>query len=287
MKKIYLLFFVGFLFALNIFCWKEVFVLASNNDLKVVYFDVGQGDSVFIETPQRHQVLIDGGPTPVVLSKLAKEMPFWDRTIDLVILSHPEKDHMAGLLDVLQRYKADYILWSGVVRSSSEYQKWIEVLEKQKKMGTKIIIAESNQRIAVGESFIDILHPFDNLVGNDSKDSNDTSVVFDLTFYENSFLFVGDISSSLEKKLVNSGINLTSNVLKVAHHGSKYSTSDIFLENVKPEVAIISVGENSYGHPTPEVLQRLDDFEVKTLRTDQIGDITILSDGENLKIKNN
>jgi competence protein ComEC len=287
MKKKYLLLFAGFLFALNIFCWQEVFVLASSNDLKVVFFDVGQGDSAFIETPKRHQILIDGGPGSTVLSKLAKNMPFWDRTLDLVILTHPESDHMQGLLDVLQRYKADYILWTGIKRTSAEYNAWINVLKNQEKIGTKIISAESGQKIKIGPAVIDILHPLENLSGKEPKNTNDTSVVSYLIYGSNSFLFTGDISNVAEKELIVSIENIDLDVLKVAHHGSKYSTSDIFLESVKPKIAVISVGKNSYGHPTPEVLQRLDDFEVKTLRTDQIRAITILSDGENLKIINN
>lgn len=288
MKKIYIIFFAGFLLALNIFCWKEVFVLTSDNDLKVKFFDVGQGDSAFIETPGLHQILIDGGPTSAVLAKLAENMPFWDRTIDLIILTHPEKDHMQGLIYVLKRYKADYILWTGIKKTSAEYNAWTDVLLKQEKMGAKIISAELGQKIKIGEVVIDILHPLENLSGKEPKNTNDTSVVSHFIFGENSFLFTGDISSSVEKELANSHelANLKSDVLKVAHHGSKYSTSDLFLENVLPKIAVISDGKgNSYGHPTPEVLQRLADFGIQALRTDQKGDITILSDGSNLQIQ--
>ena len=214
-------------------------------------------------------------------------MPVWDKEIDLVILSHPERDHMQGVMDVLQRYKADYILWSGVKKNTSEYDKWIKVLEKQKNMGAKVIIAKSGQKIKAGNVLIDTVFPLENVEGKELKDtSNDEGVVLRLIFGKNSFLFTGDMSSVAEKELVNSGENILSDVLKVAHHGSKYSTSDLFLKNVKPAIAVIEVGKNSYGHPTQETLQRLDSFGARVLRTDQNGDITIISNGNDIYINN-
>ncbi|MCX6719848.1 MAG: ComEC/Rec2 family competence protein [Candidatus Staskawiczbacteria bacterium] len=290
------------LLALNFFCWREVFVLNVTRELRVDFLDVGQGDSAFVETPEGYQILIDGGPNSVVLEKLAERMPFWDKTIDLVILTHPEKDHMTGLLDVLEKYKVDYFLWNGIVKNDAENKKLAILLEKAQKPAnnfllaainqntpTKVITANAGQEIKAGKTLIDILFPFENLAGKETKNSsNDTCVVSKVIFGNNSFLFTGDIDSVAEKQLANSYelVGLKSDVLKVAHHGSKYSTSDLFLENVKPKIAIIEVGKNSYGHPTPETLQRLADFGIKTLRTDQNGDITILSNGNNLKISN-
>jgi len=291
MPKKIILAFATLLFFLNVICWKEVFALTSNNNLKVDFLDVGQGDSVFIETPEMHQILIDGGPNSSLLGKLSSLMPFWDKSLDLVILTHPEKDHMQGLIYTLQRYKADYILWTGVKKSAAEYDAWLKILEKQKKMGAKIIIAESGQEIKAGNVLIDTLYPLENIGGKEMKNtSNDTCVVSKLIFGKDSFLFTGDISSVAEKILANSYelANLKSDVLKVAHHGSKYSTSDIFLSAVEPEIAVISVGEkNTYGHPTPEVLQKLEKFGIKALRTDIDGDIKMESDGKNIKIIKN
>ena len=285
MRKKVLLYFIGVLFLLNIFAWQEVFDLARADNFKVVFLDVGQGDSAFIETPQMHQILIDGGPDSTILEKLEKLMPLADRTIDLIILTHPEKDHMRGLIEVLQRYKVGHILWTGVVRDTPEYQKWISALTEEQEQGAKIIIAKSGQIIKAGKVEIDILFPFENLVGRELKDSNDSSIVSRLIFNNNSFLFTGDISSKAEEKLVNEGINLQSDVLKISHHGSKYSTSNLFLENVNPEIAVISVGKNSYGHPTAETLQRLENFGIKVLRTDTNSDIKIMSDGNTIQIK--
>jgi len=300
MPKKIILFIAGFLFFLNVFAWKEVFSLTENNYLKVDFLDVGQGDSAFIETPEKHQILIDGGPDSTVLQKLQNLMPFFDRSIDLVILTHPESDHMQGLMEVLQRYKVDYVLWTGISRNTSEFKKWASILnQKEKKSAsflasmpfaksaTRVITVNVGAKIKAGNAIIDILYPFENLSGKELKNtSNDTGVVSRLIFGKNSFLFTGDISSVAEKQLARGKNILASDVLKVAHHGSKYSTSDLFLENVKPKIAVISVGvKNTYGHPTPEVLQRLQNFGVKTLRTDQNGDIIIISNGENIFIK--
>lgn len=285
MNKKYILYFIGFLFLLNFFCWQEVFVLAKNNDLKVVFFDVGQGDSIFIETPQKHQILIDGGPSSAVLQKLSERMPFWDKTIDLIILTHPDKDHYFGIMEVLKRYKVDYVLWTGVVKNTPDYEEWVSLLEEKQKKGTKVLIAELGQTIIAGNAFMNILYPFESVLDQEIKDVNDTSIVSHLNFFEKSILFSGDISSKIEKKMVFEEINLFSSILKVGHHGSKYSTSDIFLENVLPEVAVISVGKNSYGHPTSEVLERLNNIGAEVLRTDQKGDITILLNKKNIIIK--
>jgi len=285
MKRKYFLLIAGFLLTLNVFCWKEIFALTNNNYLSVNFLNVGQGDSAFIETPEMHQILIDGGPGSVVLSKIAKEMPFWDRSLDLVILTHPEADHMQGLLDVLQRYKANYILWTGVIKSAPEYDQWIKVLEKQEKEGAKILIAEQGQEIKAGDLKIDTLFPFKSLEGQRlTASANDTCVVNKLIYGKDSFLFTGDITSDTEKKLVDSGEDIASDVLKVAHHGSKYSSSDLFLQAVSPKIAIIEVGKNSYGHPTPETLQRLENFGIKMFRTDKDGDVEFVSDGNSIKI---
>ena len=276
------LIFVGLLILLNIFAWQRVFDLVGNQYLEVNFFNVGQGDAIFVETPQKHQILIDGGPDSSILEKLAKELPFWDRSIDVIILTHPERDHLAGLIEVLKRYKVDYILWTGVVRETSENDKWRNLLKEEK---GEIVIVKAGQKMKAGEVWFNILSPAESLERKEFKNSNDTSVVFRLVFKQNSFLFTGDTSSLIEKELIEQRVNLISDVLKVGHHGSKYSTSNSFLEVVNPGVAVIQVGKNSYGHPTEEVLQRLKNFDIEILRTDKDGDIKIVSDGNKFKIK--
>jgi len=290
----FLFFAVGSLFFLNILAWWVVFDLSKPQFLEVNFFDVGQGDTTFIQTPKRNQILIDGGPTFTILEKLGKEMPFWDRTIDLVILTHPEKDHLTGLIEVLKSYEVENIIWTGVKREVSEAEEWENLVKKE---GAKIFISKSGQKIILAGGEIEILFPFKKLEGEKIGNSNDTSIVAKLIFGKNNFLFTGDISKRTEEEL-NQKLDLTSDVLKVAHHGSKNSTSDEFLERVLPKLAVISVGKNEdlepdcdnkernpYGHPNCEVLERLKNFGIKVLRTDIDGDIKIISDGERIVIK--
>ena len=285
MKKNNTVFIVlGFLIFLNIFAWVAVYDLSQPRFLEVTFFDVGQGDAILIETPRGHQILIDGGPDSTVLEKLAKEMPFWDRTIDLLILSHPEHDHFAGLLLVLERYEIDYILWTGIKRDTAEYKEWKKLVQEER---AKIIIAEVGQKIKLTDNiYIEILHPFDNLEEQEIKNSNNSSIINLLTFGQNSWLFTGDIYKSAEKELIEKNTDLTVDVLKVSHHGSKTSTAPEFIEQISPEIAIISAGkDNRYGHPHPEVLERLENYGIKILRTDLKGDIKIISDGIDIIIK--
>jgi len=248
----------------------------------VDFFDVGQGDAIFIETPQRYQILIDGGPDNVVLEKLGERMLFWDRTIDLVILTHPEYDHMAGLIEVLKTYEVKNILWTGIVRDTAEYGEWKRLIGEE---DARLIIAQKSLRIHLDNSYIDVLAPFENLEGQEMKDSNNTSIVTRLVFGEKSFLFAGDIEKSMEKKLIESGAEIDSDVLKVAHHGSKTSSIPEFVEKVSPEVAVISVGkENKYGHPHEETLDTLGKYGIDILRTDLNGDIKIISSKAAMKI---
>lgn len=278
-RKSFLLGIFGFLFCLNVLAWIAVFEASEYSHLQVIFFDIGQGDAIFIVSPKGHQILIDGGPGSKILEKLAKEIPFYDRSLDLVILTHPEKDHMEGLIEVLKKYEVDYILWTGVVRDTSEFKAWQESLEKEK---AQIRIAKAGQKITASKVVFDILHPFEKLEGREFKDSNNTSIVAKLSFGNNSFLFTGDIYNSGEKKLVERGDDLNSDVLKVSHHGSKSSSCEEFIEKVLPDIAVLQLGrKNPYGHPHQEVLERLEKYEIEILRTDESGDIKIVSDGNN------
>ena len=254
--------------------------LAKPKFLEVNFFDVGQGDAIFIETPAKHQILIDGGPSSVILEKLGNEIPFYDKSIDLIILTHPDRDHLAGLIDVLEKYEVNNILWTGIIKDISEYREWINLLEEEE---AEIYIAKSGQKIKSQKVQLDILFPFENLNGQEFKNVNDTSIVARLGFNKTYFLLTGDISKSIERKFLEKEIDIDANVLKIAHHGSKTSSSQEFLEKVSPQVAVISVGENNYGHPHSEVLEKLFFFDINTLITNLEGDIKIISDGKILK----
>ncbi len=263
--------------------WLAVFSWQGSGFLEVNFFDVGQGDSIFIETPEKFQVLIDGGPDSKILEKLGKEMPFYDRTIDLVILTHPDPDHLNGVIEVLKRYKIKEIIYTGVVPEDLR-QKGVDIVEKSK---AEKIIAKAGQRIDLGQGiYIDVLYPFEDITGQRFSDFNQTSIVCRLIYGKTSFLLAGDAPKSVEYQLLAKQANLDSDILKVAHHGSKTSTSDYFLSAVSPEIAVIQVGkDNKFGHPYQEVLDVLNQQNIKILRTDLMGDIKILSDGIQYKIE--
>jgi competence protein ComEC len=274
---------IGILFVCNVYAWIIVYDLTKPQFLEVNFFDVGQGDSIFIETPRNYQILIDGGPSSAVLEKLGKEMPSWDRTIDLAVLTHPEHDHMAGLIEVLKTYEVDFILWTGVLRDTAEYEEWMKLLERGI---TKVKIAEAGQKIITPEVFLEVLHPFEDLEGKEIENTNKSSIALRLVFDDTSFIFTGDSYKSIEKEIVDRGIYVDSDVLKAGHHGSKTSTAEEFVEAVSPDIVVISAGrENSYGHPHPETLEVLGKYDIIVLRTDLQGDIKIISDGKTLNIK--
>lgn len=246
--------------------------------LEVSFFDVGQGDSIFIQTPQKHQVLIDGGPSYTkVLEGLSSQMPLGDKEIDLIILSHPESDHMTGLLSVLENYKVDNVLWTGIEKEGEKFESWKRMIKEE---GAHIYYANQGDKVIMNDIVMEVVHPFSSLEGEKKDDSNDSSVVVKMLYGDSSFLFTGDISSKTEK-LIN---DVDVDVLKIPHHGSKYSTSNNLLSKTSPLIAVIQVGKNSYGHPTEEVLTRISNFGIKVLRNDTNGNIKIVSDGINYKI---
>lgn len=286
-------FYLSVLFLLllaNVYVWQ--FILSADGNLKAVFFDVGEGDAIFFQTPQGHQILIDGGPGERILEKLGQRMPFWDRSIDLVVLTHPEYDHLSGLNTVLARYKVENIIWNGIQKDSQVFKDWQQALEKEK---TKVVIAQKGQTVRAGDFRMFILSPKQNLQNKFFEtESNDTSVVTKILFGASSFLLTGDIGRKGEQNLMSEDLCLNSNfceqlpsqLLKVAHHGSKTSTEKEFLAQVKPEWAVISAGRNNkYGHPHQEVLSNLQEFGIKILRTDELGDILITSDGSNFIYK--
>jgi len=277
---------LGFLLATNAAAWQAVFYCHFSSDkMEVVFFDVGQGDAIFIRTPQGHQILIDGGPGPAVLEKLAENMPFWDRDLDMVVSTHLDKDHLFGLLDVLKNYKVENIVWSGIVKETAGSGEWQKLKEAEKTgQGAKEEVVAAGQIITAGDVRFSILYP----AGGSASGAgdNDDSLVVRLDRGQNSFLFCADIGAKGEKELIDSAENMSAQVLKVSHHGSKYSTSQAFLDKASPQFAIIQVGKNSYGHPAEEVLTRLQKSGINTLRTDISGDIKFVADGHNLQIKN-
>jgi len=250
-------------------------------NLEVDFLDVGQGDAILIKSPFGQNILIDGGPDGSVLEELSDNLPFWDRQIDLMILTHPHDDHVTGLIDVLKRYKVKKILFTGVVHDAPNYLEWLSEV-KQKKISLMII--DRPQTIKLGEDCnLEILFPLDSLVGREVENLNNSSIVARLVQSDKKFLFMGDAEVEEENALLASGVELSAQVLKVGHHGSDTSTSEGFLRAVKAERAIIEVGEdNDFGHPNLRILKRLERIGAKTFRTDLEGTIKIREENNQL-----
>ncbi len=264
---------VAFLCVINFFSWQLLFYF-KDNSLRVVFFDVGQGDAIFIRTPQKHHILIDGGPGDVVLEKLEKELPFFYKPIDLIILSHPHEDHVSGLIEVLNRYNVENIVCTGVLGESAISRRWNEMINER---GYKE--ARAGQKISANNFHITTLYPVESVKDEVIKDLNAFSIISRLVFKDKqSFLFMGDSYITQEKEVISfykeSDVTLKSDVLKIGHHGSKTSTSEDFLKEVMPRVAVITTGDNNrYGHPHIETIRRLEEFRIRTMRTDKDGDV--------------
>jgi len=251
--------------------------------LKVYFFDVGQGDAIFIESPNGNQVLIDGGPDSMVVQKLGKTMPFYDKDIDIIALTHSDADHVTGLIEVLNRYEVGNIVYSNIVRNSALYGAWQNAVVKE---GADIVEPVFGKVIDLGNGVtLTILHPAKSLMGKIMEKANNESIVLTLKYGETEILLTGDIETKTERQMILRGADLDADILKVAHHGSKTSTIEEFLYEVSPRIAVIQVGaKNRYGHPTQEVLKRLDGYGIKYYRTDIHGDVKVVSDGQNFKI---
>ena len=279
--KIFLIFGIAVLLAGIVWFW--LFYSAAKN-LEVDFLDVGQGDAILIKAPGGQNILIDGGPDKVILKRLAENLAWWDKTIDLMILTHPHDDHVAGLIEVLKRYQVEKILYTGVTHNAPNYLAWLKLVREKK---VQMLIIDKPQIIKLGaESQLEILYPDQSLLAKAVSDLNQSSIVMMLAYGKNKFLLTGDAGEEVERKLIDSGTNLSAEVLKVGHHGSQSSTSEEFLNQVKPNLAVISVGkDNDFGHPSLRTVKRLERAGAEIYRTDEKGTVRIESDGEKIKVK--
>lgn len=271
-----------------------VFAEPREAELRVVFFDVGQGDSIFIESPTGVQVLVDAGAGSSVLRSLGREMGFFDRTIDMVIATHPDKDHIGGFPDVFERYEVETVLMTENENDTGPAEAFLRAVEREmyNKVGVsgntdaRLVTARAGQRFDLGGgATLEILFPDRDAT---KFETNTASVVARVAFGDTSVLLTGDAPKAIEEYLVEvdaqDGINnLKSTILKVGHHGSRTSTSERFLKWVDPEYAIISAGkDNRYGHPHESVTSALRNKDIQIYETAKEGNITLTSDGEHI-----
>ncbi len=271
--------------------------------LHIVFCDVGQGDAAYIRFPDGRDMLVDGGPNDAVLGCLGRHMPFWDRHINIVALTHPQKDHMQGLITVLERYGTDYFVRSDIANTTEGYGQLMDVVKRRM---VKQRFVTTGEAIMVGSTTLSVLWPSEDQIANFKRsllasqgetlqgsvlgvsspsNLNDGSVVFLLRYGNFDALFPGDADIRVESGWRNLQLaDRTLEVLKYPHHGSKTGMTEEFLEMLQPKLAVISVGKNSYGHPAGSVISALDASRVPVKRTDKEGDIEIVSDGRRWEV---
>ncbi len=254
------------------------FVLISrheqNDAPEIIFFDVGQGDATLIQEGE-FQILVDGGPNSAVLSKIGKYMPFWDKTMEVVVLTHGDADHINGLIDVLEKYEVEKVIMSKNSAKNEESQIFDALLESS---DVEIEWANLGDAFEYNSISFLVLHPFfEDEFASKEDDLNNLSVAMKVYFNNAPILLLsGDIDSETENKIIEKGLDVSAKIMHANHHGSKYSNSDSWIKAVNPEKVVVSAGEeNRYGHPAKEVLERIGNFGAEILRTDEIGDILI------------
>ncbi len=243
--------------------------------------NVGQGDAFFIEFPTGEQMLIDGGRDDALLAKLGSLLLPWDRTIDSILMTHPDADHVTGFISLLDRYHIDHIYETGAIATTPQGRMIVERVENEAAI---VSLLSAGDVIEIGEVVLSVVWPQETYEGTEVGDRNNTSLVFLLTYGDTSILFTGDAEEEAEQGFMGDVGNM--DVLKVGHHGSLSSTSWDLLEILRPEIALVSAGEdNPYGHPHPIIMSRLEQWKTAVFRTDFQGDILLTSYGGEPKVQ--
>lgn len=246
-----------------------------SGDLEVYFLDVGQADSILIRN-EDYNMLIDAGNNEDGKGLVDYFKNLGIEKIDYVIATHPHEDHIGGMDDIINNFEINNYLMPDVLTTTKTFEDVLDALEAK---GLSYETPNVDSKFNLKDAVIDVVY-----VGKDSSDLNDSSIVLKLTYGNNSFLFTGDATSNVEKKILDK--NIESDVLKVAHHGSDYSSTLEFIKKVNPKYAVIEVGENNtYKHPSSTTLEKLNDINAKIFRTDKDGTIIFTSDGEDISIK--
>lgn len=261
-----------------VFCTYASHFWMSSGLLTVSFLDIGQGDSIFIQTPHGRTVLIDAGEGTSILERLGEETSFWTKRIDLVILTHPDRDHLEGLLEVLPRYKIEKILLTGIVHESQIYRSFLEMIVEQ---GIETFIPSPAHDWQIDEGvYLDILSPPEGYAFEEVQHPNDTSIVAKLVYGNTTLLLPGDAEAFQEQQMLLSDMDLRSEFLKSGHHGSRTSSGLDFLRSVQPRQVVMMNGkENPFGHPHLETVLRYDDLGMEWWNTKDEGTISFVSDG--------
>lgn len=290
MKRTIALGFISSIILVGIFLYQSVSI--NNGKLQIIFCNVGQGDAIFISSPSGKDILVDAGPNNKVLDCISEQMPFWDKTIELAILTHPHQDHLNGFLDILKNYKVLSFVTLDLKNNTSSFKALLESLKEEKiniryaYEGDRFIFKDTLSINIVGPSreFLAKTSP-GGLIGERDEFANVESLI---KFKNFSALLTGDSQKEELKEALRfaQGKLLNLSVLQVPHHGSRTGLDEEFINKTNPKLAVISVGQkNKYGHPAPEITKILKNKGIKILRTDQDGQIKITTDGLSWAVK--
>lgn len=268
---------IGFLGVVLAAIWLAIFSVPNESELAIIACDVGQGDA-FIILWKDTQVLVDGGPNNDVVNCLDSHMPFWDRNIEVVILTNADRDHYFGLIETAERYQIDNFVLPTLEKTDSTYLKLISLVDQKQIPKSNLYAGDT---INIKDLSFDILWPAKEVSGN----ANTLSYVFNLKFGDFSMAFTGDIEPPGVDQMLAIGRANEVDILKVPHHGSKNGLTQSMLDAFDPNSAIISSGlTNQWGHPNKETLDILEGAGIMIFRTDQMGEIKITTNGDSYQV---
>lgn len=274
-------FILGALLIIAISVWSAV-AKAPDKNLHIYFLNVGQGDSIYVRDGSSFDLLVDGGPDNSVLAELGAAMPFYDKKIDLVVLTHPHADHVSGLVEVLKRYEVGEIWLTDATHTSGEYLEFLKTIQA-KNIKTKLVKKGMNGEWGEsGENGVkwEVLWPEDSYKNEKVDNLNNTSIILKLTYGDFSALFSGDAEEPVQSKLITYNLSPVT-LLKIPHHGSSNAAYEPFIKAVVPKIAVIEVGENNkFGHPAVSTLKKYEAIGAKIFRTDRDGRVEIISDGK-------
>lgn len=259
----------------------------SEGYLRLAFLDIGQGDATLITTPNNQQILIDGGESYDSLSKAFQLLFIRNMPVALVAATHNHNDHIGGLVKFIENYPPQEVWISGAIHTSQVYISFLEALKAAKAKGTIVKNVSSGEEKTIDGVKLKVIYPNKDYSQKRPAHQHDANLVIVINYGASRFLLTGDLEQKNEDELVSTFYkDIKANVLKVSHHGSKYSTGNEFLEIVDPSIAVISVGaDNRYNHPSKETIDRLNKAGAKILRTDQNGTIIIKTDGDKIWVE--
>lgn len=258
-----------------------LWLVPERRGVTVTFLNVGQGDAILIRGPQGAEVLIDGGATSGVVRELGRAMPFWDRSLDAIIATHPDQDHIGGLPHILRTYTVANIFESGMESDTRAWEAF-DTAARAEEGATRVSVRRGDRIELGGDAYAEVLHP----TGSSERDTNAASVVVRVVYGDVAVLLTGDAPERVERALLaRYGSALKSTVLKAGHHGSKTSSAPEFVSAVDPEFAVFSRGcENRYGHPNKKVVQLFASLHIRTFDTCENGTITFSADRQTVRV---